>query len=109
MDEDSTIAAFAAISNVTRFRILKTLVAQGPAGMTAGDIAQAVEASPSRTSFHLSNMAAAKLVLSDRQSRQILYRVDFEAIGQMLSYFMQDCCANNQVVRSCCVGNGSGC
>lgn len=108
MTEVEALTAFSSLSSATRLRILKRLVVAGPDGLPAGEIAEAVGATPSRTSFHLSNMAEAGLVIASRQSRQISYRVDFAAIGTLVRYLMQDCCNNNQVVRSCCL-SGSEC
>lgn len=71
--------------------------------MNAGDIAEAIGATPSRASFHLANMADAGLVASSRQSRQISYRVDFEAICTLVRYLLEDCCTNNATVRACCM------
>ncbi len=102
MKEEDALAAFASISSATRLRILKCLVAAGPDGLTAGDIADHVGATPSRASFHLSNMADAGLIVSSRQSRQITYRVDFEAMGALVRYLMEDCCGGNETVRACC-------
>ncbi len=107
MDENAALAAFSSISNATRLRILKCLVMAGPDGMSAGEVASEVEASPSRTSFHLSNLSEAGLVASSRQSRQITYRVEFETIGGLARYLLHDCCRNNSVVRACCVSDKS--
>lgn len=108
MNEADALAAFASISSATRLRMVKCLVEAGPEGLSAGEIAEAVGATPSRTSFHLSNLAEAGLITSARQSRQILYRVDFTAIGALVRYLLQDCCNNNEVVRACCMP-GKGC
>ena len=103
MNEDEAVAALASVSSTTRLRILKCLVAVGPGGLTAGEIASTVKASPSRTSFHLSNMSKAGLVRSNRQSRQISYRVDFDTVGRLMRYLLHDCCRNNGIVRACCI------
>ncbi len=104
MDEDSALAALSAISSATRLRILKTLVSAGETGMTAGEIGEKVDAAPSRASFHLSTLSDAGLVTSNRQSRQIIYCVDFKAMGGLVRYLLEDCCDNNPTVRACCVG-----
>ncbi|MEM8916380.1 MAG: metalloregulator ArsR/SmtB family transcription factor [Pseudomonadota bacterium] len=108
MNEPEALAAFASLSNPTRLRMLKALVVAGPDGMNAGDIAEAVEATPSRASFHLSTMAEAGLVTSSRRAREITYRVDFKAVGALVQYLMHDCCGGNAIVRACC-GDGEGC
>ena len=106
MNEDSAIDAFSVLSNRTRLRILRMLVAAGPDGLSAGDIAKHVDASPSRASFHLAAMTSAALVASERQARQVVYKVRFETVGAMMRYVLEDCCRNNEVVRSCCTGTG---
>ncbi len=106
MTEEDALSAFSAISSATRLRILKALVAAGPEGMAAGEVAAAVGATPSRASFHLSNLAEAGLITAHRQSRQISYRVDFAAIGALVRYLLEDCCANNETVRACCHPGG---
>ncbi|WP_422037464.1 ArsR/SmtB family transcription factor [Roseibium sp.] len=108
MNETDALAAFASISSATRLRILKRLVEAGSSGLTAGDIAEAVDATPSRTSFHLSNMSEAGLVTSSRQARRITYRIDFTTVGALMRYLLEDCCNNNATVRACCLPGG-GC
>lgn len=102
MNESGALAAFSVLSNKTRLRILKKLVEAGMDGLTAGEIAQLANATPSRASFHLSAMADSGLVTAERRSRQIVYRVDFETVGELIGYLLHDCCGNNDVVRSCC-------
>ncbi len=103
MDEAGALTAFASISNSIRLRMLKALVTAGENGMTAGAVAETVGASPSRASFHLSNMAEAGLISSRRHAREIHYQVNFQAIGELIRYLMEDCCGNNAVVRACCL------
>ena len=102
MNEATAREAFASMSNKTRLKILKCLVGAGRAGMTAGDIAAQVGASPSRTSFHLSNMSAAGLVDAHRQARQIIYAVRFDTIGALVRFLLEDCCRNDPSLRACC-------
>ncbi|MCV3274109.1 ArsR/SmtB family transcription factor [Roseobacter sinensis] len=102
MKESAALDAFAAMSNETRLRILKRLVAAGPTGLPAGEIADAVGASPSRTSFHLSTMAAAGIIRAQRQARQIVYAADFMALGALVRFLLEECCSNDPTVRACC-------
>ncbi|MEL6337184.1 MAG: metalloregulator ArsR/SmtB family transcription factor [Pseudomonadota bacterium] len=104
MEEAETLTAFAALSNATRLRILRLLVSAGPAGLRAGEIAEAVGASPSRASFHLSGLSKARLVTSSQTAREVVYRADLQAIGGMIRYFMEDCCSENEQIRACCFG-----
>lgn len=102
MNESQVIEAMGALAQETRLRILRFLVTKGSNGASAGEIGVAVEASSSRASFHLSTLANAGLVTAERKSRNIIYRVNFEAMGDMLGYLIKDCCNNHQDVVACC-------
>ena len=102
MNEESALSVFSVLSNATRLRILKALVTAGKEGLSAGEIATAVDATPSRASFHLSAMSEAGLVRSERQSRKISYSANYERIGDLVQYLLQDCCQNDPAVLACC-------
>lgn len=102
MNEDDALKTLSAITHPLRLRALRRLVQAAPEGLSAGDIAIAIEASPSKTSFHLNMLSEAGLVRSERQSRHIRYRVEFAALGGVLRYLIEDCCGGHPVVRDCC-------
>jgi len=102
MNESQVIGALAALSQETRLRILRYLVTKGEGGAAAGEIGRAVAASSSRSSFHLSALSRAGLIVSVRKSRSIIYRVDFDAVGAMIGYLVKDCCNNHAQVLACC-------
>lgn len=108
MNEQDALNVFLALSNATRLRMLKCLVTAGSTGMIAGDVAKTVDASPSRASFHLTAMSDAGLITATKQSRQITYAVDFDTVGQLVRYLMEDCCQNNGAVMACCGFGGDG-
>ncbi|MVO15472.1 ArsR/SmtB family transcription factor [Parasedimentitalea huanghaiensis] len=102
MDESQVIDALGALAQETRLRILRFLVTKGSDGASAGEIGEAVDAASSRASFHLSTLANAGLVTAERKSRHIIYRVNFDAVGGMIGYLINDCCGNHQAVIACC-------
>lgn len=102
MKEQDVIAALGALAQETRLRILRHLVTMGDAGAAAGDISEVVGATPSRTSFHLSSLADAGLIHATRASRSIIYRVDFDAMGDLIGYLVRDCCKGDRRVTACC-------
>lgn len=102
MEEQDALAALSALSNETRLRILRRLVMAGEAGLTAGDIATAVAASPSRASFHLSHMTEAGLVTSTRSARQVTYRAGMVTMNALIRYLWRDCCQGQETLRPCC-------
>ncbi|MGH1354988.1 MAG: ArsR/SmtB family transcription factor [Thalassovita sp.] len=102
MNEATALTALSSISNETRLRMFRLLAQAGAQGMTAGDVASAVGATPSRASFHLAALAEAGLATSQRNARQVLYTIDFQAMGALMRYLLQDCCQGNAVVQAYC-------
>ncbi len=102
MEEMQALTALSAISEQTRLRMLRFLVARGPDGASAGEIGQAVGSSSSRSSFHLSALTRAGLLSSEKQSRQVIYRADLQAVGALLNYLVEDCCGGHPRIVECC-------
>lgn len=99
MDEKQALAAFAALSQETRLRIVRLLVTAGPEGLPAGAIGTAMGgATSSRMSFHLSHLVHAGLVVSRREGRQIIYSASFEALSGLIAFLMRDCCQGHPEV-----------
>lgn len=109
MDESQVIDALSALSQETRLRMLRYLVKAGEKGAPAGEVAAAVNSSSSRNSFHLTALTRAGLITAERQSRQIIYRVDFANVGAMIGYLVQDCCAGHAQVLQCCQPDAACC
>lgn len=93
MEERQALAAFAALSQETRLRILRLLVVAGPDGLAAGVIAEQAGVSASNVSFHIKELERAGLVRARRESRSILYTMDFGALNGLVRFLMEDCCA----------------
>ncbi len=103
MDDAAAASLLSSLANPTRLAILRHLVKAGPDGDTAGAVSAAVGATPSRGSFHLSAMAELDVLRAERQSRSIIYRINFEKLASVLGYLIEDCCAGNPTLRACCV------
>ena len=86
--------AFAALSQETRLRIVRLLVQAG-AGRPCrpGAIADAVKVSPSNVSFHLKELERTGMIVSRRDARSIIYAADYETLGGVIRFLMEDCCA----------------
>ena len=104
MNESQALAAFSALTDPTRLAILRHLVTKGAEGASAGEIGAAVTASPSRAAFHLSTLKQAGLLTSEKVSRNVIYRVNFARMGALVAYLVEDCCAGDARVKSCCAG-----
>lgn len=102
MDEKQVITALGALAQETRLQTMRFLVRCGPQGASAGVIGESVGASSSRLSFHLSALEHAGLVSSERVSRHIVYRANFDELGGLIAYLLHDCCANHPTIQACC-------
>ena len=83
---DTQISAIAEtyrlLGDPTRLRVLLACLA---APIAVGDIARAVNASPSLVSHHLRLLRAARLVRGTRRNRQVFYETADEHIARMLA------------------------
>jgi len=102
MEERQALTALSALSAETRLRMLRYLVTKGQDGAPAGEIGAAVGSSSSRSSFHLAALTRAGLLQSEKVSRRVIYRVDFQMVGGLLNYLLEDCCGGHPDIVKCC-------
>jgi ArsR family transcriptional regulator len=93
MDQKSAIAALAALAQETRLALFRLLVATGPDGLPAGMIAERLGVLPSSLTFHLNQLHRAGLIRQRRQSRQLIYSAEYDAMNALLAYLTENCCA----------------
>ncbi len=98
MDIKSAVSALEALAHETRLSVFRLLVQAGPAGLTAGAIADHLETRQNTMSSHLAKLHRAGIVTSERDGRHIIYRADFDAVGGLIVYLMKDCCGGNSQV-----------
>jgi len=92
MDESQAVTSLAALAHPQRLRIFRLLVVEGPNGMAASEIAEAVGATPTGASFHLKELDHAGLIRGTRDGRYIRYAIHVEGMRQLLAYLTEDCC-----------------
>jgi ArsR family transcriptional regulator len=98
MNEKQALDAFMALSQETRLAIVRTLVKQGPKGLAAGLIAEAMGVSPSNVSFHLSHLERTGLIQGRREARSIVYSASYETLGALIRFLTEDCCGGHPEV-----------
>jgi ArsR family transcriptional regulator, arsenate/arsenite/antimonite-responsive transcriptional repressor / arsenate reductase (thioredoxin) len=91
---ESTAAAFAfaALGQETRLDLLRALLAAGPSGLAAGDIAARLGVPPSTLSFHLRALDQAGLVAATRQGRSLIYAAQVDRLRALLAFLADACC-----------------
>lgn len=97
MKTNDAVDVFAALAQETRLDVFRLLVkAHDPdparGGLAAGEIAARMGIAPATLSFHLKELARAGLLVSRKDGRSIIYRVQFEKVSAIASFLLEDCC-----------------
>lgn len=93
----TTDRVFEALASTPRRQILAFLSAQE---LTAGEIASRFEMSAPAISRHLSILAAAGLVVSERQGQFLLYRLNPDSLlNTLLGFAFEVCPTGSQLKR----------
>ncbi|MCX7933272.1 MAG: metalloregulator ArsR/SmtB family transcription factor [Rhodovarius sp.] len=95
MDRDQAAAGFTALGQPTRLELLRLLLAEGPNGLPAGEIAQRLGVAPSTLSFHLRALEGAGLIAARRQGRQLIYAAAIAALRDLFAFLAEACCAGD--------------
>ncbi len=86
MEHRDAAAAFAALSQERRIRLVERLVAAGGSGLAAGEIAAALDVAPSTLSFHLAALEQAGLIDARRRGRQLIYAARPAGLRRLLRF-----------------------
>ena len=99
MKISQVINALGALAHEHRLKIYRSLVERGPEGLAAGVIGERVGLLPSSLTFHLQTLQRAGLITQRRESRQLIYSADFNAMNTLVGYLTENCCAGS--VENC--------
>ncbi|MDR9394955.1 ArsR/SmtB family transcription factor [Roseovarius sp. SYSU LYC5161] len=92
--------ALAALGHDARLSIFRLLVKAGEEGLRVGEIGAHLGLAPSTLAHHLSTLVDAGLVVQEKQGREVLNRVDFAAMHQVLSFLTAECCSGVSLAPS---------
>jgi DNA-binding transcriptional ArsR family regulator len=95
MKPAQVVKALAALAQPTRLAIYRLLVARGPEGMAAGQVAGKLKVAPATMSFHFRTLSHAGLVESRQDGRFIYYAANFTVMNAMVAYLTENCCGGN--------------
>lgn len=114
MDIKTTVNSLGALAQESRLAAFRLLVRRGIEGMAAGEIARTLSIPHNTMSSHLAILVNAGLINSRRESRSIIYSIDFDGTRELLSFLMEDCCQGqaelcapvlDSILPGCCVPN----
>lgn len=92
MDISNAVAALGALAQESRLKVFRLLIRAGTKGIAAGEIARALKVPANTMSSHLAVLARARLVVSRKSGRSVVYAVDLEGTRELLSFLVEDCC-----------------
>jgi DNA-binding transcriptional ArsR family regulator len=105
MRTSDAIAGLGALAQETRLGLYRLLVKQGPEGLSAGAIAQAMDVPASSLSFHLHQLMHAGLISQDRRSRQLIYAANYDRMNALVAYLTENCCGGSASAPVCKVAS----
>jgi len=89
---------FSALCDPTRLRILATLIeAREP--RTVSEIAQQFPVDVSVVSRHLAQLRDQRILVAERQGKEVRYSVDYQLLVSVLRAFAE-------AIEACCPGDG---
>ncbi|WHQ72894.1 ArsR/SmtB family transcription factor [Methylorubrum extorquens] len=109
MDERQALAAFAALGQEHRLRVVRALVTAGPAGLAAGVLAETVGVAGNNLSFHLKELSHAGLITSRRDGKSVIYSAAYAGLSDLIGFLMRDCCQGRPEVCAPVVAALSAC
>jgi DNA-binding transcriptional ArsR family regulator len=92
MEKTKAIRQLSALAQDGRLSVFRLLVKTGKKGLSAGDIARKLKVAPNTLSAQFGILTNAGLLTSRRDGRSVIYTVNFEAMGSLLVFLMEDCC-----------------
>jgi DNA-binding transcriptional ArsR family regulator len=98
MEPNIAIKRLSALAQDSRLAVFRLLVQAGREGVPAGEIARSLDITPNTLSAQLTILTNAGLVTSRRAGRSIIYTADYDAMGELLAYLMEDCCQGRREV-----------
>jgi DNA-binding transcriptional ArsR family regulator len=105
----AAVGALSALAHEGRLSVFRMLVKAGPSGIAAGEIARKLAMPPSSLSANLNILAHARLVTSERDGRSIIYTANYDAMGDLLAYLMEDCCDGRPEICAPVMASASAC
>ena len=100
MDKTQALDAFAALGQATRLDVFRLLIKTGEAGLSAGEIGDALGVRQNTMSANLAILARSGLIRNAREGRSIRYFADMDGMRGLLAFLMEDCCGGRPAMLS---------
>ena len=88
-----TARALSPLGHEARLAIFRLLVKAGDAGLNVGEMGAHLGIPATTLSHHLSTLVAAGLVQQERRGREVINRVDYPVMRELVGFLTSECCA----------------
>ena len=109
MTLDDAASLLAQLGNRARLEILRLLVKAGPAGLSVGEIQEALGLAPSTLAFHLRGLVAVGIVTQEREGRTVLCRPCFAVLDAVTAFLKSECCTGEAGATGATGATGAAC
>ena len=96
MKTSNVVKSFIALGHDSRLAIYNLLMTKGEEGIPAGEVGKELDIPGATLSFHLANLADAKLIGSRREGRIIYYFVKYKRVKKLIKYLSVNCCKDSK-------------
>jgi len=95
MKISNAVEALSALAQESRLSIFRMLVQAGDEGIAAGVMGEKLGIPPATLSFHLKELARAKLIKSRSEGRYVIYSANYAEMDKLIDYLTENCCAGD--------------
>jgi DNA-binding transcriptional ArsR family regulator len=92
MKNNDAIEVLLALGQESRLNIFRLIVQRGDKGLTPSQLIEKLGIPNATLSFHLKELSNAKLLVAERQSRNLIYRPNPQVIEDLTDFLMDNCC-----------------
>jgi len=96
---ETIAAAFAALGQPSRLKIVRLLLSAHPKGLPAGEIQRELGISAPTVSHHLDKLRQVNIVVAEKDRQWIWYSVRSQALKSLIDFLFEECCTRNRVVE----------
>ena len=95
---DAIAAAFAALGQPSRLKIVRLLLSAYPKGLPAGEIHRELGIAAPTLSHHLDKLRQVGIVTAEKDRQWIWYSVRSESLKYLIDFLFEECCTRNHVI-----------
>jgi ArsR family transcriptional regulator len=92
MRAKEAVECLAALGHLNRLQLFQLLVKAGAEGMSVGELQKELQVPASTLSFHLRELATARLVEQTKEGRTVICKANYKMLNDVLVFLKQDCC-----------------